>query len=436
MKKSLITAAIGAAGLVLVGCGGAPGAAGGTDASDAAQEAADLLGISLEDCPTDITEELGDTAKVGQTLPLSGPVAVLSVIKDGEEAGFGHFNSTLDLPTSFEYVAKDDQFDPAKTATAAQELIQKDGVVALNGVVGTANVHSIMGAAVDSCVPLVGAQSGGSSVIEGDGGMMTTTLAMPFKTESRVWAERINEEYPDGAKIALFTANTESGKDYAASFKGHLEATESNSEIVVEESIEPVDTGAPSSQVTTLRGSDADVLVMGLGGSQCAPALIEVANQGWKPDILLTGQCGGAAYLEPAGAAADGVQVLLFTKDPASARWKDDEGIKDFLAALDEYAPDAKLQVTTLTGYLSAEMLFQAAEAAADSELGLSPLGIAYAARHLDYQPSLQFPGVEVKLDGADDIYAIEAGELNEWDADASEFEPIKMYDFEGEMTE
>jgi branched-chain amino acid transport system substrate-binding protein len=436
MKKFLVPVAAAAFSLVVAGCGSAPGATGSGDASEAEQEAADVLGISLEDCPTDITEELGDTAKIGQTLPLSGPVAVLSVIKDGEEAGFGHFNSTLDLPTTFEYLPKDDQFDPAKTATAAQELIQKEGVVALNGVVGTANVHSIIGTAVDSCVPLIGAQSGGSSVIEADEAMMTTTLAMPFKTESRAWVERINETYPDGATIALFTANSESGKDYATNFKAQLESTDSASEIVAEESIEPVDTGAPSSQVTTLRNSDADVLVMGLTTSQCAPALVEVANQGWKPDILLTGTCGGAAYLEPAGAAADGVQVLLFTKDPASDRWKDDEGVKDFLAALDEYAPNAQLQVTTLTGYLSAEMLFKAAEAAAESELGLSPLGLAYAARHLDYQPSLHFPGVKVKLDGADDIYAIEAGELNEWDADKSDFEPIKMYDFEGEMTE
>lgn len=436
MKKFVVPAAAATISLLVAGCGSAPGSSAATETSGAAQRAAETLGISLEDCPTDITEEFGGTAKIGQTLPLSGPVAVLSVIKDGMEAGYGHFNSTMDLPTTFEYVPKDDQFDPAKTATAAQELIQKENVVALNGIVGTANVHSILGAAVDSCVPTIGAQSGGSSVIEADEAMMTTTLAMPFKTESRVWAERINEEYPDGAKVALFTANTESGKDYATNFKAHLEAMDSASEIVVEESIEPVDTGAPSSQVTTLRNSKADVLVMGLGGSQCTPALVEVANQGWKPDILLSGQCGGAAYLEPAGAAADGVQVLLFTKDPASVRWKDDEGVKDFLAALDEYAPNAKLQVTTLTGYLSAEMLFKAVEAAADSELGLSPLGLAYAARHLDYQPSLHFPGVKVKLDGADDIYAIEAGELNEWDADKSDFESIKMYDFEGEMTE
>src|SRR5690606_9087498 len=159
-------------------------------------------------------------------------------------------------------------------------------------------------------------------------------------------------------------------------------------------------------------------------------------NQGWQPHILLTGQCGGAAYLEPAGAAADGVEVLLFTKDPASDRWKDDEGVQDFLAALDEYAPNANLQVSTLTGYLSAEMLFRAAEAAADSELGLSPLGLAYAVRHLEYQPTLHFPAVKVNLEGADDIYAIEAGELNKWSAAESDFEPIKMYDFEGEMTD
>lgn len=436
MKKFLVPAAVAAASLLVAGCGSAPGGAGGGDASDAAKSAAADLGISLEDCPTDMTAEFGDTAKIGQTLPLSGPVSILAVLKDGMEAGFGHFNETLDLPTTFEYVGKDDQFDPAKTATAAQELIQKDQVVALNGVTGTANVHALMKIAQESCVPNVGAQTGGSSVIADDSAMLTTSVAMPFRTESRVWIEWVNEEYPDGADIALFTANTESGKDYARNVNSLLESTGSKSTVVIEESIEPTDTGAPSSQVTTLRNSDADVVMMGLGGSQCTPALIEMANQGWQPDILLTGQCGGAAYLEPAGDAADGVKVLLFTKDPASARWKDDEGVKDFLAALETHVPSAKLQVTTLTGYTSAEMLFKAAEAAADSDLGLTPLGLAHAARHLDYQPTLHFPGVRVKLDGKNDVYAIEAGELNEWSAKKSDFEPVKMYDFEGEMTD
>jgi len=380
---------------------------------------------------------LGDKEKIGLTLPLTGgPAAAFAVLGPGAAAAIAKGNDTAGLDTQFELIQKDDQFMPDKTLAATQELIQKDGVVGMTGVTGTAGVMAIRDLLREECLPGVTLPAGGSGAADPDYPEVVQGNT-PFALDVRVWVESVNEEFPDGAKIATFIGNTESGKDYKEQIEHWLDETGSKSKIVSEESIEAADAASPASQVTTMRNSGADVLFAAPTGAQCISVMTEMANQGWKPDMYLTTNCAASAYFDPAGEAADGVHVVQSFKDPLSPRFADDEGVASIRADLEKYSPKADLDnTTTYSGYFYAEAFIEAAKQAAASDLGLSKLGLIVAGRHLDFHPGIFVDGVDFKTDGLKDMVPIEAGELNTWSASEGGFVQGKLYDFEGELTE
>ncbi|MBS42457.1 MAG: hypothetical protein CMH83_04675 [Nocardioides sp.] len=438
-KKPLALVVASLSALVLTACGAAPGSdssSASTD-DDAAVSAAEELGMDLADCPAGVTEPLPAEANVGLTLPLTGgPATAFAVLGPGAQAALEEANATAGLDTSFNVIQKDDQFLPDKTLAATQELVQKDQVVAMTAVVGTAGVMAIRDILREDCVPGVSMAAGGVGAIDPEYPEIVQGV-VPFTLDARIWVEAVNERYPDGAKIATFIGNTESGKDYGEQIDRWLEETGSASEIVSAETIEAADAASPSSQVTTMRNSGADVLFAAPTGGQCISMLTEMANQGWEPETFLTTNCASSTYFGAAGPAADGVQTVQSFKDINSPRFAGDEGIAAVRDALTEYAPDADVEnTTTYSGYFYAETLVEAAKAAAESDLGLSQLGIIYAARHLDFHSPLLIDGVDFTVNGTEDMVPIEAAELNTWSVDDGGFVQGELYDFEGELTE
>ncbi|MDQ6522940.1 ABC transporter substrate-binding protein [Nocardioides sp. LHD-245] len=437
-RSSKLTLAVAVAALTFASCG-APGddSGSGSSASDAAVEAAEALGIDLDDCPADMTDPLGDTAKVGLTLPLTGgPAAAFAVLGPGVKSAFEEANAEADLPTKFELILKDDQFQPDKTLVAARELVQKDGVVGFSGVTGTAGVLAIRDLLREECLPGIGLPGGGGTVLD-PAYPEVVSGAVPFSLDARVWVEDVNERFPEGAKIATFIGNTESGKDYAEQIDHWLEETGSKSTIVDKETIDAADAAAPSSAVTTMRNSGAEVLFAAPTGAQCISIMTEAANQGWEPVIYMTTNCSSSTYFGAAGGAADGVLTLQTYKDVGSPRFADDAGVQRVRDVLKEYGGGVDLTNTTAySGYVYGQMFVEAAKQAAASDLGLSKLGLIVAARNLDFHPDMVADGIDFTTSGLSDVAPIEAGELNSWSVAEGGFQQGKLYDFEGELTQ
>ncbi len=393
--------------------------------------------MDLADCPGGVADKLDSEAKIGLTLPLTGgPAAAFAVLGPGAAAAIAEGNATAGLDTRFELIQKDDQFMPDKTLTAAQELIQKDGIVGMTGVTGTAGVIAVRDLLKEECLPGISLPGGGSAVND-PAYPMVVQGAVPFRLDTRVWVEHVDETFPAGAKIALFIGNTESGKDYRENIDKWLTETDSPSKIVAEELIDASDATAPSSQITTLRNSGADVLFAAPTGAQCISMMTEMTNQGWKPATYLTTNCASTTYFGPAGAAGDGVYTLQSLKDIGSPRYADDPDVQAVRAALEKYGKGVDLtNTTTYGGYTYAQNFIEAAQIAAKSDLGLSKLGLIHAGRHMNYHPKMFVDGVDFITDGDKDLWPIEAGELNNWDAAVGTFEPVRLYDFEGQLTE
>lgn len=442
MSTKLTRAAVATLVAVLVAACGSPsddsddntsgnGSSGDSGAS-AAETAAEELGIDLSKCPTDITEPLSGTVKIGSPIAQTGPAAVaLAPLGTAQQAAVDYYNDQGDLPFKLELVLADDQFDPSKTVAATQKLIQSDKVPLINGIIGTANVAAASPIANQYCVPIIAGNGSGRTANDPKQFPFVTNWSLPSYVDVLSWVTHLKEEFPDGAKIAVLTANNESGKDYLAAVEELTEGT--NLEVVSKTTIEPADTATPAGQVTTMKASGANVLLAQTAPSgQCSSLMKEVANQGWKPDaFMLTSSCSILALIQPAGDAADGVKVNLYIEDPSS----DSDGVKTINDAMTKYQPDEAIVGSTMTGWSEVEVLVNAIKQAEGSPLGASPLGILQAATHMSFQSDGILPGVTYSLNYPDDQVAMEGAQLSQYDAAAGAFKKIQVYDFNGETT-
>ena len=73
---------------------------------------------------------------------------------------------------------------------------------------------------------------------------------------------------------------------------------------------------------------------------------------------------------------------------------------------------------------------------AAKSPLGLSRLGILYAATHMTFQSSTMLPGVIYSLNYLKDEVAMESAQLSSFNSAASgQWQKVQVYNFNGQTT-
>ena len=437
-SKALLAATLAAVALASTACGSPNAAheAGGGAASSGASDSASTakaLGVDLAKCGSDPTAKLGIDVKVGQTFAMSGgPATAFAPVGAGVKAGFQSFNDTGNFRTKFNLIQADDAFAPDKALTATQQLIDKDKVSAMAVTIGTPQVLAVRPLLNAECVPMLSGQAGGASANAPAKFPWTVPFTLPSTVDARIWVENIVAKYPDGAKVAMFHSNDSPGKQFFEAVKKYMAGTKST--IVSEQTIENTDAAAPASQVTSMRSSGASVLIAAPTGSGCASLMKEVAGQGWKPTFYISSQCQ-ATLFDAAGTAANGVLVNGIIKDPTRAPYNNDPDVVAAVAQLRKFAPSAPVNYSTILGMMYASPFFAASKQAAASPLGLSRLGILQAATHMTFQPPLALPGVKYQLDYPKDQVAMEAAQLQQYDAASKTFTKVKLYDFEGQMT-
>lgn len=403
----------------------------GDGVSDVASEVAETLGIDLSQCPDDPTKKFGAEVNVGLDIPQSGPGAPFAPIANAIKAAFDNFNATSGLDTKFNLKVLDSQFAPDKAASNMKQLVESDNIVAATSEIGTGQVLAVSPILSQNCVPLIPAAGNGVAVNDAKQFPWLVNTTLLNETDMRGYISHITETFPDGAKIAVLAGNTASGDDVLAAIERLIEGA--NHEIVATERIEAAEAGAPSSQVTTMRNSGAEVLIGAPTGAQCLTLMTEVAKQGWKPVKYLYNGCPIQLFAA-AGDAADGVFNIQNGILPGDPRYQGQ--VDELTQLLDEYAPGTELNATTLVGFQFADAFFTAAKDAADSDLGLSKLGLIEAAAHMSYQSEALDSKITVSMDRPDDDVAMETVLLNQFNSKTGLFENVATFDFEGKITE
>ena len=389
--------------------------------------------VNTDDCvdPEAANAPITGTVKIGNVLPLSGSVAAIAFapVKAGFESYIKLANEQKMLgDTTIEVSFEDDQYNRDLTPGAVNKLLDA-GVNLFSGIIGTPNNAAVRDTLNEECVPQLQALTGSPAWGDVANFPWTTGALAPYGIEAKVYASQIKEQFPDGAKVALFTVNNEFGQVYLEAFKEVAEAADSGIEIVDEQTIEADSSTPPTAQINAIASKAPDAIVAVPLGAQCPTFLTEVANAkaantGWAPSIFLTNTCASALILAGAGDAADGLYTsnnLVDVNDPAIAAKPAVAEYIEFMTA----QGNKDIVTTASAGWHVAEVTVAILKQASESPEGLTRASIMNAARNYSLVPSLAREGVVLTMNGEADAFQAESLQVVQYEFATGTFKDV-----------
>ncbi len=265
------------------------------------------LAVSLAAC--------GDEGDGGDGGTSGEPVKIGAIVSlTGTYAGLGEpEKNTLEMEVKrindaggvngrpIEVIIEDDATDDAKAVAAASKLIEQDEVVAIIGATGTGATMAVRGDVQRASIPQV-SMAGGTVIANPVDPLVfqtpwSNTIVVPF-TFDFIKAEGFT-------KIGLITDTGGFGADGKAVIEQM--APDLGVTIVSDQTFNPGDTDM-TTQLTKIKNSDAQAIVMWTAGSEAAIIAKNVKDLGI--DLPLFGSHGIARreFIDGAGDAAEGVR--------------------------------------------------------------------------------------------------------------------------------
>jgi branched-chain amino acid transport system substrate-binding protein len=338
---------------------------------------------------------------IGNVEAYSGPASAYGVIGKTEDAYFKMINDQGGINgRKINFISYDDGYSPPKTVEQVRKLIESDEVFLVFNALGTPTQTAVQKYQNMKKVPQLFVATGASKWNAPKDFPWTMGFQPSYRVEARIFAKYILKTKPD-AKVAVFYQNDDFGKDYVAGLK-EVFGDKTSQILIAEESYETTEPSIDS-HIVKLKGTGADVLVNISTPKFAAQTIKKLAELEWKPMHVMTDvSVSIGAVMQPAGlAASEGVlsaQYLMVASDP---QWKDNEGMKKFLAFIDKYMPGADISDTNLVyGYAAAQTMVQVLKQAGDN---LTRENVMKQAASLkDFVPDTLLPGVKINTSATD----------------------------------
>ena len=279
--------------------------------------------------------------KIGQTQAYSGPASAYGAIGRGLVAYFKRVNDQGGIAgRRINFISVDDGYLPPKAVEQTRRLVEQEGVSFLLNGLGTPSNSAVQKYLNQKKVPQLFVSSGADKWANPKDFPWTIGWQPSYRTEAQVYAKYILQNKPDG-KLAVLYQNDDFGKDYVTGLRDVLGdrydrmLTKAVSYEVTDPTID--------SQVVTLQGSGADVLVTAATPKFAAQTIRKIYDLNWKPLHLLTDVSGSvASVINPAGPErAVGIVLGGYLKEVSDPAWSDDPGMNEWRAFMKEYMPDS-----------------------------------------------------------------------------------------------
>ena len=306
--------------------------------------------------------------KIGQTMPYSGPASAYGVQGRMEEAYYAMVNSKGGINgRKINLISLDDGYSPPKTVEQTRRLVEQDEVLAIIGTIGTPTNSATQRYLNGKKVPQIFISTGAAKWDDPKNFPWTTAMYPPYQMEGQVFAKYLLKNKPD-AKLGVFSANDDAGKDYVKGLKdglGDKAKTMIVKEVTYETSEPTVD-----SQIVSLKASGADTMFTMATPKFGAQAIRKIYELGWKPlNFIVSVSSSIKGALEPAGLdASKGLLTALAAKTPTDPRWEKDKDVQDFKEFFTKWYPKGDMaDGSNVTGYISAFMTVKVLEACGDN---------------------------------------------------------------------
>ena len=348
--------------------------------------------------------------KIGQTMPYSGPASAYGTIGKSEAAYFQMINERGGINgRKINFISLDDGYSPPRTVEQTRKLVEEEQVLFVFSNLGTppnTAIHRYMNA---KQVPQLFVATGATKWGDPKNFPWTMGWQPTYHLETRIYAKYLLQTKPD-AKVGILYQNDDYGKDYYRGFKEGL-GDKAASMIVKEVTYEVTDPTVDS-QIVDLKGSGADTFINITTPKFAAQAVRKTYDIGWKPLQFLNNVSSSiAAVLTPAGLEkAVDIISTAYMKDVVDPQWKDDAGVKEYLAFMKKYYPDGDPNdYSNVYGYTNAQTLSQTLKQCGDD---LTRENVMRQGANLkDLELPMLLPGIKINTN-ATDFYPIEQEQL------------------------
>jgi branched-chain amino acid transport system substrate-binding protein len=208
--------------------------------------------------------------------------------------------------------------------------------------------------------------------------------------------------------------NDDFGKDYLIGLREGL-GDKADKMIVATQSYETTD-ATIDSQIASLQGSGANVMVTVALPKFAAQTIRKVHDTGWKPMHILSNVSSSVGLvMRPAGPEKSvGIISAAFAKDPTDPQWQDTPEYKEWLAWMKKYNTSGNVaDAYTVFGYSAAQTMVAVFKQCGDN---LTRENIMKQAASIhDLKLPMLLPGISVST-SADDFAPIKQMQLEKFD--------------------
>jgi branched-chain amino acid transport system substrate-binding protein len=358
--------------------------------------AAAALAASAGSARADNAPGVTDTEiKIGQTMPYSGPASAYGVIGRTEAAYFKMINEQGGINgRKINLISLDDAYSPPKTVEQVRRLVEDEKVAFLFQTLGTPPNLAIRQYLNDNKVPQLFVSTGAATFSDPQHFPWTMGYNPNYQTESRIYGKHILATKPDG-KIGVLFQNDSFGKDYLIGLKDGLGGDHAG--MIVKQASYETSEPTIDSQIVTLQGSGADILLIAATPKFAAQAIRKSADLGWNAVRYLSNVSPSiASVLKPAGLdSSKGLITAYYGKDPTDARWKDDPGMKEWAAFCAKYMSDKEvIDANAVYGFGAATTMVQVLKQCGND---LSRDNVMKQAANLkDFVVPMSLPGMKI----------------------------------------
>jgi ABC-type branched-subunit amino acid transport system substrate-binding protein len=308
---------------------------------------------------------------------------------------------------------KDDAFTPDRAKANATEFIQSDHVNSLT-TFGSGPTGAMADDQNAACVPLLYPSSSVAQYRDIAEYPWTIQFLPNADLEAKYDIQLIQSKYPNGATVGIAENQTASGKGYSTAFQNAAKDTNVTVKLVTPST-------DPNAAATALKAANPQVVYIAGITSDCGPDVTAMDRVGFKPELIVApSNCADQTGWIAAGAAADGVLIPAWSKNPADPTMADDAGVKTYLS---QVTTDDKDNAITVSGWLTADLTIQTLMQASKSADGLSQKSAIQAARDMDYASPMLINGI-TWLSTPEQMTGFSGFQTMEWSAADKAFKP------------
>jgi ABC-type branched-subunit amino acid transport system substrate-binding protein len=295
------------------------------------------------------------TIKIGNTIPYTGPLALLSQAAKIEGLVFQMINEQGGINgRKIEFISRDDAYNPANTVKEVRRLVEQDHVFLIFSTLGTGPNLAIRDFLNREKIPQLLLLSGYSKLNDPKNFPYTFPGAPSYLEEGKLMGKLILQQHPN-EKIAVLYQNDDYGKDL---LDGLMQGLGVSAKLVSEQSYE-VTSPSVDSQIINLQHSGASVFVNFSAPRAAAQAIRKIADLNWKTAQYLNLVSTSKKLLDSLGEdKTKGIQSFTVFKDISISKFKNDQDVKEYLAFMSQYAPGSDpSDFLNKTGYCEAQAL-------------------------------------------------------------------------------